>query len=107
MVTGPAGARGVPIGARPLVERGLEHVFSWHDGALQARVADAPPGRPPAVFAPVADRPDVLRTVSGRETGELLRLTRDDSGQVVRMHWATYRFTRQQETFDGVSASAG
>jgi hypothetical protein len=36
---------------------------------------------------------------------ELLRLTRDGTGAVVRMHWATYRFTRVQETFDGVPAS--
>jgi hypothetical protein len=45
---------------------------------------------------------DLLRTVSGREAGELLRLTRDPAtGEVVRMHWATYRFTRDQQTFDG------
>ena len=81
---------------------GFEYVFSWHDGALRARGADAPAGRPPAVFAPLPDRPDVLRTVSGREAGELLRLTRDAHGTVVRMHWATYRFTRHQETFDAV-----
>ena len=56
---------------------GFEYVFSWHDGALQARGADDPAGRPPAVFAPLPDEPDVLRTVSGREAGELLRLTRD------------------------------
>ncbi|GAB3860254.1 hypothetical protein GCM10029963_62820 [Micromonospora andamanensis] len=46
-------------------------------------------------------RPDVFRTVAGRENGELLRLTRDSAGVVVRMHWATYRFTRRQETFEG------
>ena len=35
-----------------------------------------------------------------REAGELLRLTRDPAtGEVVRMHWATYRFTRDQQTF--------
>ncbi|MFI7573826.1 serine hydrolase domain-containing protein [Micromonospora sp. NPDC049497] len=79
---------------------GFEYVFSWHDGALRARGSDDPAGRPPAVFAPLPDRPDVYRTVSGREVGELLRLTRDASGAVVRMHWATYRFTRHQETFD-------
>ncbi|BCJ60802.1 serine hydrolase domain-containing protein [Micromonospora endophytica] len=78
---------------------GFEYVFSWHDGTLRARGAGDPAGKPPAVFAPVADRPDVFRTVSGREVGELLRLTRDDAGTVVRMHWATYRFTRHQETF--------
>jgi CubicO group peptidase (beta-lactamase class C family) len=83
---------------------GFEYVFSWHDGALRARGAGDPPGLPPAVFAPT-DEPDVLRTASGREAGELLRLTRDPAGVVVRMHWATYRFTRVQETFAGVPAS--
>ncbi|MFI5844412.1 serine hydrolase domain-containing protein [Catenuloplanes sp. NPDC051500] len=86
----------------PWFGEGVQHVFSWHDGALQARFADAPANKPPAVFTPLPDRPDVLRTVSGREAGELLRLTRDEAGTVVRMHWATYRFTRAQETFDGV-----
>jgi hypothetical protein len=86
---------------------GFPHVFSWHDGTLQARSGDAPAGRPPAVFEPLPGRPDVLRTVSGREAGELLRLTRDPAGTVVRMHWATYRFTRRLETFDGVEVSRG
>jgi len=86
---------------------GIPFVFSWHDGALQARYTDAPAERPPAIFQPVPERPDLLRTVSGREAGEQLRLTRDQHGVVVRMHWATYRFTRVQETFDGVPASNG
>jgi CubicO group peptidase (beta-lactamase class C family) len=86
---------------------GSEFVFAWHDGKLQARIAEAPADRPPAIFEEVAGRPGVLRTVSGREAGELLRLTRDESGAVVRMHWATYRFTRLQEGFDGGPASAG
>ena len=86
---------------------GVEFVFTWHDGALRARAAEAPAGRPPAIFAPEPDRADVLRTVSGREAGELLRLTRDETGAVVRMHWATYRFTRLQEGFDGGWASTG
>lgn len=85
---------------------GYEYVFFWRDGALRARSVDDPVGKPPAVFAPLPDRPDVLRTVSGREVGELLRLTRDPAGRVVRMHWATYRFTRVQETFDGFAASS-
>lgn len=84
---------------------GFEYIFFWRDGALRARSVDDPVGKPPAVFAPQPDQPDVLRTVSGREVGELLRLTRDSAGRVVRMHWATYRFTRVQETFDGVPAS--
>ncbi|PZG00686.1 serine hydrolase domain-containing protein [Micromonospora deserti] len=93
-----------PEGVRGLLGRwwgeGFEYVFSWHEGALRARGAGDPPGKPPAVFAPLPDRPDVFRTVAGREVGELLRLTRDERGRVVRMHWATYRFTRAQETFD-------
>ena len=86
---------------------GFEYVFSWRDGALRAAGADDPPGKPAAVFAPLPDRPDTLRTDSGREAGELLRLTRDETGEVVRMHWATYRFTRRQETFDGFDFRAG
>jgi CubicO group peptidase (beta-lactamase class C family) len=82
---------------------GFEYVFSWRDGALRASGADDPAGKPPAVFEPLPDRPDVLRTVSGREAGELLRLTRDERGTVVRMHWATYRFTRDQEAFEGLT----
>ncbi|MEV4538167.1 serine hydrolase domain-containing protein [Asanoa sp. NPDC049518] len=82
---------------------GFEYVFSWHDGALRARGAGDPAGRPPSTFRPSADNPDILRTVSGREVGELLRLTRDADGRVVRMHWATYRFTRDQQTFEGQS----
>ncbi|WP_067497235.1 serine hydrolase [Actinoplanes sp. TFC3] len=86
---------------------GFQHIFSWHDGTLQARAADAAADRPPSIFRPTTDNPDILRTVSGREAGELLRLTRDENGVVVRMHWATYRFTRTQETFDGIPVSEG
>ena len=91
----------------PWWSEGNQFLFAWHDGTLQARFADQPASTPPAVFRPLPDQPDVLRTVSGRETGELLRLTRDESGAVVRMHWATYRCTRTQEAFDGGPASAG
>ncbi|MDI1465591.1 serine hydrolase domain-containing protein [Catellatospora sp. KI3] len=84
---------------------GYEHVFRWRDGALTAAGADDPADLAPSVFAQVPGQPELLRTVSGREVGELLRLTRDEHGEVVRMHWATYRFTRRQESFDGVWAS--
>jgi Beta-lactamase len=86
---------------------GMPYVFTWHDGALHARASDAPKDRPPSVFRPLPDQPDVLRTVSGREVGERLRLTRNDAGVVIHMHWATYRFTRAQRAFDGVSPSEG
>jgi CubicO group peptidase (beta-lactamase class C family) len=91
----------------PWWSEGMPFVFSWHHGTLQARATDAPAGRPPAVFGPLEGQPDILRTISGREAGEQLRLTRDERGVVVRMHWATYRFTRVQEAFDGVPASDG
>jgi CubicO group peptidase (beta-lactamase class C family) len=91
----------------PWWSEGSPFVLAWHDGALQARLAGAAADQPPAIFEPLPGRPDVLRTVSGREAGELLRLTRDDTGAVVRMHWATYRFTRVQEAFDGGAASDG
>jgi hypothetical protein len=84
---------------------GFEYVFSWRDGRLRARAADDPSTRPPAVFVPVEGEPDLLRTESGREAGEQLRLTRDPAGTVVLMHWATYRFTRQQETFERYAVS--
>lgn len=58
------------------------------------------------IFEPIDGERDVLRTVSGRESGERLRLTRDPStGVVTEMHWATYRVTRTPEAFDGVTAS--
>ncbi|MEV4665862.1 serine hydrolase domain-containing protein [Micromonospora echinofusca] len=100
-----------PEGVRGLLGRwwgeGFEYVFSWHGGELRARGADDPAGKPPSVFVPLPDRPDVFRTLSGREAGELLRLTRDEHGTVVRMHWATYRFTRHQETFERYDFRAG
>ncbi|MCY1141766.1 serine hydrolase [Actinoplanes sp. Pm04-4] len=91
----------------PWYSEGSPVVFSWHGGALQARLPDVAADVPPSMFEPVAGQPDVLRTVSGREAGELLRLTRDESGRVVRMHWATYRVTRVQDGFDGGAASDG
>ena len=104
---GPAAPEAYRSVLGPWWSEGFAHVFSWHDGTLQSRGADAPADRPPSVFRPLPDRPDMLRTISGREAGELLRLTRDADGRVVRMHWATYRFTRVQETFDGVPVSQG
>lgn len=79
---------------------GQEFVFAWRGGRLQAGVVGAPEGAPPAVFAETGE-PDVLRTISGREAGERLRLVRDGGGQVTQMSWATYPFTRRQQTFDG------
>lgn len=92
---------------------GFEVIFTWRGGALQARRVADPPGRPPAVFGPVSSAPDgvdgeLLRTVSGREVGELLRLHRDPAGgAVTSMHWASYLLTRTQQTFDHIPVSRG
>jgi CubicO group peptidase (beta-lactamase class C family) len=74
---------------------GEEFVFRFRKGRLEAKVPRSV--LPPGVFERV--EADVYRTVSGRESGELLRLVRDESGAVVKLYWATYPFTRQPETF--------
>lgn len=71
---------------------GRGFVFSVREGRLEARQDGAPASRAPSVF--VAEGPDRYRTESGRERGELLRVTRDPAGAVDRLHWATYVFTR-------------
>ena len=76
---------------------GTEFVFSYRDGRLQARLAVAPEDAEPAVFEPEAR--DRLRTVSGRERGEPLAVERDEQGQVIRLLWATYPFTREPRAF--------
>ncbi|GIH03140.1 serine hydrolase [Rhizocola hellebori] len=86
---------------------GYEYVFRWSEGSLTATGVDDPQWLTPATFAPVAGETDIYRTMSGREAGELLRLTRGPDGEITVMHWATYRFTRRQQTFDGVNVFVG
>ncbi|MGB2952768.1 MAG: serine hydrolase domain-containing protein [Gaiellaceae bacterium] len=74
-----------------------EYVFSWREGRLQARIAGEPTVLPPAVFD--QEGPDLWRTVSGRERGEVLRVVRDEEGEIVKLYWATYPFTRAPEPF--------
>lgn len=87
----------VPEELRSVVGRwyseGAPYVFSVREGRLEARPADAPDHKPPSVFDPIGE--DLYRTVSGRETGELLRITRDEHGRAAKMSWATYRVTRE------------
>jgi CubicO group peptidase (beta-lactamase class C family) len=78
---------------------GEEFVIRWHEGRLEARLARAPDYRPWAVFEQVDG--DEFRTLSGRERGERLRLVRDEDGEIVRLSWAGYAFTRAPETFAG------
>jgi CubicO group peptidase (beta-lactamase class C family) len=80
---------------------GFEFVFTWRDGRLHARRVDDSGLKPPSEFEPLGA--DEFRTRAGGEAGERLRLHRDEStGAVVGMHWATYRFSRTQEAFDGI-----
>jgi hypothetical protein len=76
---------------------GSETVFSWRRGKLEARLATWAPEREPSVFEPEGE--DRYRVVSGRERGETLRVVRDESGEVVRLYWATYPFARTPEVF--------
>lgn len=71
--------------------------FSVRRGRLEARSPGVPRTSPPAVFERIDDA--TFRTVSGRERGELLRVTRDDDGVVRLLHWATYRVSREPESF--------
>jgi CubicO group peptidase (beta-lactamase class C family) len=80
---------------------GFEYVFTWRDGALRARRTIDAVHRPPSVFERTPGTADELVTRAGGEAGERLRLERDPAtGRVTTMWWATYRFTRSQETFD-------
>jgi CubicO group peptidase (beta-lactamase class C family) len=78
---------------------GSEMVFSWRDGRLEARGATSRPEQSPSVFEP--DGEDRFRTVAGPEQGELLRVVRGEGGDVERLYWATYPFTREPEVFGG------
>ena len=69
---------------------GSEFVFTWRDGALQAKVAGSPPGKKETTFE--RDR-NGWRAARGRERGERLRVDGD------RLVWAGYAFTRTQEPF--------
>ncbi|TDW17867.1 serine hydrolase domain-containing protein [Kribbella kalugense] len=76
---------------------GSPFVFSVKNGVLQAKSPAAAEYQSPAVFERIAD--DTYRTVSGRETGELLQITRDPAGTPTKLHWATYLCTRQPFAF--------
>lgn len=76
---------------------GAPLVFSLRGGSLEARAAALPDHKPSSVFEKIGK--DLYRTTSGREIGELLRLTRDPAGEVVKMNWATYLVTRRPMAF--------
>jgi hypothetical protein len=106
-VPGPAAPAELQSALGRWWSEGFEFIFSWRRGALQAKGAGDPAGLPPAIFEPIPELTDEFRTRSGREAGERLRLFRDPAtGNVTSMRWATYLFTRTQQTFEGVSPSA-
>ena len=74
---------------------GMEHVFRYRDGRLEAALRDATPGQDLTHFVRESD--DRYRAVDGLERGELLQIVRDDQGDVVRLEFATYPFTRRPE----------
>ena len=76
---------------------GAPFVFSVVHGRLEARPQSAPDTSPPSVFEHIGE--DRYRTVSGRERGELLLITRDERGVPVKLNWATYRATREPLAF--------
>jgi CubicO group peptidase (beta-lactamase class C family) len=76
---------------------GTQFVFTANDGHLEARPAGAARTAPPAVF--VEEGPDLFRVVSGRETGERLRVLRRPDGSVDKLYWATYPVTRDPRPF--------
>jgi len=76
---------------------GTPFVFSVKAGQLQAKSPAAAEHLAPAVFTRLSE--DVYRTVSGRETGELLRITRNAQGTPEKLHWATYLCTRSPLAF--------
>jgi CubicO group peptidase (beta-lactamase class C family) len=75
---------------------GSEVILTYRAGKLEARFAEAP-DKEPSVFEPEGE--DRWRTVAGRERGELLRVVRDEAGEVVKLYWATYPFLRSPEVF--------
>jgi CubicO group peptidase (beta-lactamase class C family) len=92
----------VPDELRPLLGRwfseGQAFLFWVEQGELRARV-DKPAAAKltPSRFVKLQD--DVYRDVSGRERGELLRVSRRADGSVGKMNWATYLFTREPIAF--------
>jgi CubicO group peptidase (beta-lactamase class C family) len=76
---------------------GNQFVFTANEGHLEARAVGAPASRPPSVFA--EEGPDWFRVVSGRETGERLRVVRRPDATVEKLYWATYPVTRDPRPF--------
>jgi CubicO group peptidase (beta-lactamase class C family) len=75
---------------------GEEIVFEVRDNVLWSRM---PGGLPIADTRFASAEGDRFRAVAGREHGELLEITRGPTGDVERMHFATYALTRTPTAF--------
>jgi len=79
----------------PWWSEGAEFVFRWREDRLVAQPRDAAPGQELTHFAREGE--DRYRAVDGRERGELLLVFRGDHGEVARLQFAGYPFTRRPE----------
>jgi CubicO group peptidase (beta-lactamase class C family) len=77
---------------------GNELVLRCRGGRLECELVGGPLGRSISVLAEEA--PDRYRIVEGRELGELLRVVRDEAGNVVKLYLATYPLKREPTTFE-------
>lgn len=91
----------VPVELADLVglwwSEGNPLTFTVRHGRLEARSPSLPEHKASSLFERVER--DLYRTVSGREQGELLRVTRDPDGRPLKMSWATYLVTREPYAF--------
>jgi CubicO group peptidase (beta-lactamase class C family) len=74
---------------------GLEYLFRYRDGRLEALLRGGAPGQELTHFARESE--DRYRAIDGLERGELLLILRDERGEVVRIEVASYPFARRPE----------
>jgi CubicO group peptidase (beta-lactamase class C family) len=74
---------------------GLEYLFRYRDGRLEALLRDSVPGQELTRFSKEGE--DRYRAIDGLERGELLLVVRDESGAVTRIEFASYPFSRRPE----------
>src|SRR5262245_52699497 len=79
----------------PWWSEGAEVVFRYREGGLEGRDRHSPAGEEVTHFAREDD--DRFRAVDGRERGELLLVLRDERGEVAKLQFAGYPFTRRPE----------
>jgi CubicO group peptidase (beta-lactamase class C family) len=83
---------------------GMEFVFRWKRGRLEASLVGASPRTRPSVFEALG--PGRFRVVEGRERGEVLEVVRSDEGPALKLYWATYPFTRRPQVIGGTAPGA-